>query len=75
MDIYSEYGAIKPEVMGELYSADGKAFTCFLEQFPNTTLTESRILFHEFLMGLQCRFSEDLLLKATKLRLEKRKTK
>jgi hypothetical protein len=71
MDIYSEYGAIKPEVMDKLFAADGEAFRCFLEQFPDVTLTESRILFHEFLMGLQCRFSEDLLGKATKLRLEK----
>ena len=66
MDIYTEYGALKFDVVDQLGDAGEKAFNSFVAQFPNVTLTESRILFHEFITELNCRFAENLLRKALK---------
>lgn len=66
MDIYSKYGAVIPDVAEKLYDLEREAYQLFLNKFPDVSLTELRILFHEFKFGLECRLSEDILGKALK---------
>ena len=73
MEIYNKYGATSIDISDRLYPVEKEVYSIFVKAFPDATLPELRILFAEFMMGLQCRFSEDLLGKAIRMKKEEKK--
>jgi hypothetical protein len=69
MKIYNDYGMVVPDTSDRLHDLDKEVMILFLIRFPDIeNNTELRILFHEFKFGLDCRFSEEILIRAMKQR-------